>query len=138
MRSGSFNPGGGFKQFVLNVGSGQVMDAIASSGAIPVTLRITSSSDTQWLGDAFGFDSAVAVKTITLPESGDYLITLTTPNAAPASDYQVTFTVITPSSEDAAAERVRFAPGGTSAARRGAQDYLINVARLEGISTYSL
>ncbi|MBV7338615.1 hypothetical protein KFU94_62435 [Chloroflexi bacterium TSY] len=120
MRNGSFNAGGGFKQFVLNVGRGQVMDVIASSGPIPVTLRITSPSELQWLGDAFGFDSAVAVKTIALPESGDYLSTLTTPNAAPASDFQVTFTVITPSSEGAGAERVRFAPGGTSATRRGA------------------
>ena len=118
-RSGVLEAAGGYKEFVLTAGAGQIMEVIASGDPVPVDLAITSPSGVRWLGEPFGYDGAMSIKTILLPESGDYRITLSTPLAAPASNYDLTVSVVTPAQPGAPPERITFAPGATSASRRG-------------------
>ena len=118
-RSGVLEAAGGRKEFLLNAAAGQIMEVIASGDPVPVDLVITSPSGVRWFGEPFGYEGAMSIKTIVLPESGDYLIALSTPLAAPASNYEMSVTVVTPSPAGAPPERVTFAPGATSAMHRG-------------------
>ncbi|MEZ4867068.1 MAG: LysM peptidoglycan-binding domain-containing protein [Caldilineaceae bacterium] len=119
-RTGVLAAGGGNAQYLLNAAAGQVMNVSVTSETTLVTFTIQSPAGTLWTNDIFGFEPGVAVKTIALPESGDYTVTVTTPSGAAATNYTATFEILTPAAASAAPERVNFAAGATEAARHGA------------------
>lgn len=117
---GAFAAGGGSKQYLLNASAGQVLDLSVAGDPAPVSFIIKSPGGTQWPSEVWGIGGLTALKTIVLPQNGDYLISLLVPNAAPATNFNLNVTVLTPTPNSAPAERINFAAGATTADRRGA------------------
>lgn len=133
-QKGAFAAGGGSKQYILNASAGQVMDLSITGDVAPVAFQVKSPDGAQWLSEAWGIGGLTALQTVTLPQNGDYLITLLAPTASPATNFTLDVMVITPSTNNAPAERINFATGGTTADRRGAltpggvKRYVLNAA----------
>ena len=111
----------GRKEYVLNATVGQVMEvAIDSLGSgVPLDLKITSPNGTQWVGyDTWGMGPSF--KTVTLPQSGDYRVTLTPPADTSATTYEATFVVITPAAPSESPERVNVGAGTPQVNHSGA------------------
>jgi hypothetical protein len=135
----------GRKEYILNAAVGQVMQVLIDTpgSSIPLDLKITSPNGSLWTGyDGGGIGSAF--KAIMLPESGDYLITLTTPADAPAMRYEAGFDVITPALPGASPERVDFEGRGAKQAGRsgalvagGAKTYVLSALAGETLKVES-
>jgi hypothetical protein len=110
----------GRKEYILNATVGQVMEVLIDTlgSGVSLDLKITSPNSTQWVGyDGWGIGPAF--KTVTLPQSGDYRVTLTTPADAPAMEYEAGFVIITPAAPGVSPEWVNF-EAARQATRNGA------------------
>jgi hypothetical protein len=111
----------GRKEYILNATVGQVMEVLIDSlgSGVSLDLTIISPNGMLWTDyDSWGIGPSV--KTITLPESGDYRVSLTTPADAPAMEYEAGFVIITPAAPGESPERVDFGAGTTQVHRSGA------------------
>lgn len=122
--------------YVINAGAGQVMEVRANGNPAGIDMMVTAPDGTTYAAEHVEFFGRTQI-VIELPVSGDYVtqVTKTTGAAAiPTTDYEITFTVLTPSAAGAAPERVTFAAGATTATRSGAlgagdrKQYLLNIA----------
>jgi hypothetical protein len=92
-RQGSMPVGGGRKQYVLGAAAGQTMEVRVTSDNAPVRFVVAAPAGTVWEAEAYAADVYIYAKTIVLPASGDYVVTLVTPPAAPATLYTASFTI---------------------------------------------
>jgi hypothetical protein len=79
---------------LLTAAAGQVMNVEVTSDGVPLNFIIVSPSGTRWSAAANTTSAGYrAVTTITLPEQGDYRVTLTKGDHTPSTNYFVTFTI---------------------------------------------
>lgn len=87
--NGTFAAGGDGRSFILSAAQGQTMMIQVTSDAVgAVSIFIKDSTDRIILS---GTDEEPV--TLTLPTTGDYIIALYTPGAAPAINYTLTVTI---------------------------------------------
>ena len=137
------------KQYVLNAQAGQQMDVFVSSFFSPVDFAITAPNGTTWGSERLGSEVWASARTITLPQSGDYTVTMQLPPRTGATEYNIEFTVTSgviqppvtpPITVDV--ERVNFARGATSATRDGelfqdvTKQYLLNAQAGQQMEIY--
>lgn len=91
-RSGAL-PDGGTKEYVLAASAGQIMQVQTTGYSAPVAFTIHSPSGLSWSGEAQGSEVYTYTAQVTLPEDGDYMVTLSVPAGAGATRYDVTFTI---------------------------------------------
>ncbi|MFN8445881.1 MAG: META domain-containing protein [Caldilineaceae bacterium] len=122
-RSGAL-PEAGFKEYVLNAQAGQTLHVQTVGYGAPVEFTIRGPAGTSWPGESQGASAHVYATQVTLPNDGDYIVTLSLLPSAGATRYDVTFTIdgsttvpVTPNPSEA--ERIEFDPGATSAQRSG-------------------
>lgn len=112
--AGTLAQQGDVKQYVLRALAGQRMVIQVNSGQPGIVLTSLRKEG----GETLGISADPAPVVAFLPETGDYLITLTTHNIAPAVAYSLLVEVTSPSGLPEP-ERIVFAPGAVSAAVRG-------------------
>jgi hypothetical protein len=122
-RSGNL-PAGGAKQYVLWAAAGQTMLVHTVGYNAPVEFTLTSPNGGTWSGELAPSEVYIFTVQVVLPQNGDYVTTLSVPPAAGATRYDVIFTISANSQPSTpppvvSPERVRFAPGATSATRSG-------------------
>ena len=81
------------KQYVLNAQAGQRMDVFVSSLFAPVDFTITAPNGITWRSERLGSEAWVAARTITLPQSGDYMVEMHLPPRTGATEYNIEFTI---------------------------------------------
>lgn len=117
-------PAGGVKAYVLRASAGQSMHVQTVGWSAPVNFTIRGPGGTTWHGEMGAADVFIFTAQVTLPEDGDYVVTLNVPPDARATRYDVVFTIVdgappaTPAPTNPP-ERIQFAPGTTSAQRDG-------------------
>jgi heat shock protein HslJ len=93
-RSSLMPTGPGVQQYVLTANAGQTMTVELTSDGVPLALAIESPAGVQWIPEAAPADQGYrSVQTLTLPETGDYLVTLTKADHTPSTNYKVVFTI---------------------------------------------
>jgi hypothetical protein len=85
--------GGGYQRYVLRANEGQGMQVYVTSDNAPVRFDVTGPNGTIWQAVQYGSEVYVHAAAIVLPRGGDYVVTLTSPPGAPATLYDVTFTI---------------------------------------------
>lgn len=122
-RSGALAEGG-VKEYILTANAGQMMHVQTVGYNAPVEFTIRGPGGGSWSGEAQGSEVYIYTAQVTLPSDGDYVVSLTVPANKGATRYDVTFTIDGSAGQPATpspttAERIEFAPGATSAERRG-------------------
>lgn len=112
--SGTLAREGGVKQYVLRALAGQRVEVRVTSDYPGIVL----SSLRREGGETLGVTSDPNPVVTLLPETGDYLITLTTHNIAPAVEYTL-FVEVTDAGTLPEPERIVFAPNTTGTTVRG-------------------
>jgi hypothetical protein len=93
-RSGLLPSGVGVKQYVLGGRAGQTMTVDATSDDVPLAMTIESPSGTRWIPEMMPVDGGYFIgRRFTLPETGDYLVTLSKAERTPSTNYTITFTI---------------------------------------------
>lgn len=93
-RSGLLPSGIGVKQYVLAGRAGQTMTVDATSDGVPLAMTIESPSGTSWIPEMMPVDGGYRIgQQLTLPQTGDYLVTLSKANHTPSTNYTITFTI---------------------------------------------
>lgn len=113
-RSGTLASQGDVKQYVLRALAGQRMEVQVTSDHPGIVI----SSVRREGGETLGVTSDPAPLVTLLPQTGDYLITLTTHNIAPPVEYTL-FVEVTDAGTLAEPERIVFEPGATGTTVRG-------------------
>ena len=122
--------------FLLNARAGQVMQVSVSSAANDLFLSVTSPGGTPLVRAESGAQSFNG----TLPENGDYRLTVLSTSGTAHSNYTLFVSVTgsgsspapTPTQASSTTQRINFAPGATSASVTGSVDggstrtYLVN------------
>lgn len=85
--------GGDSKRYVLNARAGQTMNVHVTAYQTEVRFTVASPGEVTWLSNAYGSEVYFNALTLILPESGDYIITATTPNAAGATRFDLGVTI---------------------------------------------
>lgn len=116
-RSGTIAAGSD-KQYALAASAGQTVRVQTVSAGAPVDITVYGPGGASWSGEAQAADATVTAE-VTAPENGDYLVTLSLPADATASNYEVTFTVDAIASQSGPVERIAFAPDASPTERRG-------------------
>ncbi|MCE7984438.1 MAG: META domain-containing protein [Caldilinea sp. CFX5] len=122
-RSGAL-PAGGIKAYVLRANAGQTMHVQTVGWSAPVNFTIRSPGGATWEGELQPAGAYIHTAQVTLPQDGDYEVTLAVPPDAGATRYDVAFTILngapptTPAPTEPP-ERIEFAPGAISAQRSG-------------------
>jgi hypothetical protein len=92
--------------YALAASAGQMVTVTVAGDAAPVNFTVYGPGGTAWPGEAqTGADNQVTTA-LAAPETGDYLVTLTTPADGAETGYEVTFTV-----EPSAVARITFPDG---------------------------
>jgi hypothetical protein len=125
MRTGSLAQAS-IKQYLLHARAGQTMDVLTTGYNAPVGFSISSPTGTTWEAQPVGeLGYWEYTRTVVLPESGDYLITLSLlPGAVAVTDYAVRFAA---AALPVPPERVAFASGEPSSTRTGIIGAGVNV-----------
>jgi hypothetical protein len=98
-RSGLLPSGPGVKQYVLRGNAGQTMTVDAISDAVPLAMTIESPAGFRWIPEMMPIEGGYRIgRQLTLPETGDYLVTLTKDNHTPSTNYTIMFTIQSPAS----------------------------------------
>ena len=113
-RSGTLAAQGDVQQYLFRAGAGQRIEVAVSSDAPGIVIYSLRDDAGQTLAISSDPIPLVAF----LPETGDYVITLTTHNIAPAVAYTLTVE-ITDAGAVPEPERITFAPGATGASVSG-------------------
>jgi hypothetical protein len=94
-RSGLLPSGYGVKQYVLTGSAGQTMTVDAFSDDVPLSMTITVPNGMQRIPEMFPAEGGGyrIGHEFMLPESGDYLVTLTKSDQTPSTNYTVDFTI---------------------------------------------
>jgi pimeloyl-ACP methyl ester carboxylesterase len=94
-RIGLLPSGSAVKQYVLSANAGQTMTVDVTSDDVALSLTITTPSGMQRIPEAFPADGGGyrVGHEFTLPESGDYLLTLTKADHTPSTNYTADFTI---------------------------------------------
>ena len=95
-RSSLLPSGVGVKQYVLAAKAGQTLSVVVTSDGVSLSLLIEGPGGTLWGSTATPADGGYrAAQTVTLPEAGDYRVTLTKAEHTPSTNYQVAFALDT-------------------------------------------
>jgi heat shock protein HslJ len=94
-RSGLLPTGYGVKQYFLTGNAGQTMTVDIFSDDVPLSMTITLPNGTSRIPEMSPANGGGyrTVHEFTLPESGDYLITLTKADHTPSTNYTADFTI---------------------------------------------
>lgn len=92
---GGLQPSGpGIEQYVLMANQGQTMTVDVVSDGVPLSLTIESPSGNRWIPEMRETPDGYEIgHQFTLPETGDYLVTLGKADHTPSTNYTVTFTI---------------------------------------------
>ena len=94
-RSGSLPSGASVQQYLLSANTGMTLTVDATSDAAPLSMTIESPSGNQRIPEMMPADDGYTIgHQFVLPEPGYYLVTLAKGDEAPATDYTVTFTLV--------------------------------------------
>lgn len=85
--------GPGLQQYVLGASAGQTLTVELTSDDVPLSLTIESPTGTRWIPAAIPDNGFRSVQTVTLPETGDYIVTLTKADHTPSTNYRIVFTI---------------------------------------------
>lgn len=110
---------GSDKQYALAASVGQTVRVQTVGDGTPVDIAIYGPGGASWSGEAQAEDDATVTAEVTVPENGDYLVTLSLPVEAVESSYEVTFMVDAVAAQPGPATRIAFAPNGTPTERSG-------------------
>ncbi|HXF64154.1 MAG TPA: META domain-containing protein [Caldilineaceae bacterium] len=91
--SGLLPAGGGVQQYVLAASAGQTLAVEVMSDDVPVEAVITGPTGFLATAEPVGGDANHVAQTVPLAETGDYTVTLATPDRMPSTNYTVTFTI---------------------------------------------
>ncbi len=93
-RSSLLPSGYGVKQYVLTGNTGQTMTVDVFSDGVPLSMTITLPNGMQRIPEMFPADNGYRIgHEFMLPESGDYLVTLTKSDHTPSTNYTADFTI---------------------------------------------
>jgi hypothetical protein len=93
-RSSLLPSGPGVKQYVLAGSAGQTMTVDATSDDVPLAMTIESPAGMRWIPEMRPADDGYHIgQQLTLPQTGDYLVTLTKADHTPSTNYTITFTI---------------------------------------------
>jgi hypothetical protein len=83
------------KQFVMRAEAGQTMTVDIFSDDVPLSMTITAPNGMQRIPEMFPVEGGGyrIGHEFTLPESGDYLVTLTKADQTPSTNYTADFTI---------------------------------------------
>jgi len=86
--------GPGVKQYVLATSANQTMTVDATSDDVPLSLTIESPDGMRTIPEMMPIDGGYRIgHTMTLPATGDYLVTLGKGDHSPSTNYTITFTI---------------------------------------------
>lgn len=98
-RSGSLPSGAIVQQYLLSANTGMTLTVDATSDAAPLSMTIESPSGNQRIPEMMPADDGYTIgHQFVLPEPGYYLVTLAKGDEAPATNYTVTFTLVSTAS----------------------------------------
>lgn len=135
--SGTLSPGDD-KQYALAASAGQRLHVQTVGYGAPISVTIHGPDGTTWTGEQLPAGAYIVVSEITTPETGDYLIILSSSPDAAETSYDVAFTIGTSATQPMTpqpdpVDRIVFEPGTNSAERSGLlpsgpgiQQYLIS------------
>lgn len=93
-RSSLLPTGPGLQQYVLAASAGQTMTVELTSDDVPLSLTMASPTGARWVSEALPADDSYRItQTVSLPETGDYIVTLTKPDHTPSTNYEIAFTI---------------------------------------------
>lgn len=85
--SGNLRAGGDLQRYILRAGAGQTIEVQSLPESAPLSLSLYSAD-----GDAFFYDVEGLLQAV-LPETEDYVLTVSTPNAMGAVTYELRITI---------------------------------------------
>jgi hypothetical protein len=93
-RSGLLPSGPGVKHYVLLANAAQTMTVAMTSDSVPLGLTIVSPIGMRWIPEMTPANGGYrTAHTLTLPETGDYQVTLTKADHTPSTNYAAEFTI---------------------------------------------
>lgn len=92
-RSGAL-PAGGVTEYVVSASAGQTLHVQTVGYHAPVGITVTGPDGQSWSGEQGPSDVYIFVAQVELPEDGDYSVTLSLPEDAGATRFDVAFTLI--------------------------------------------
>jgi hypothetical protein len=122
-RSGAV-PAGGVVEYVLPAAAGEALHVQTVGYHAPVQIAVTGPKGESWSGEQGASEVYIFVAQVQLPQDGEYVVTLTVPEGAGATHFDVAFTLATGAFLDSdllatPPERVDFEPGARSAILSG-------------------
>jgi hypothetical protein len=111
---GSTLASGSDQDYALAASAGQTVTVETVGAAAPVNFSIYGPGGATWSGEAQAAADHRVTTQFAVPETGDYLVTLTAPVDGAETDYEVTFTV-----DPSAVVRIAFPAGETVVERSG-------------------
>jgi heat shock protein HslJ len=117
-RSGTLPPGG-VKEYLLSAAAGQRLHLQTVGYTAPVHFTLRGPDGQSWSGEPGASDVYIFTVEVFLPETGDYVVTLTVPLEADATRYDAAFTIDASTQSSAPPERVEFESGSVSAQQSG-------------------
>jgi pimeloyl-ACP methyl ester carboxylesterase len=97
--------GPGIQQYVIAATEGQSMTVDVTSDGTPLSLTIESPSGNRWIREMMPTEEGYIIgHQLTVPETGDYLVTLGKGDHTPSTNFVATFTIIAPASPTASEE----------------------------------
>jgi hypothetical protein len=93
-RIGLLPSGPGVKQYVLRGSAGQTMAVDATSDGVPLAMTIESPDGFRWIPEMMPVAGGYRIgRQLTLPVTGDYLVTLTKGDHTPSTNYTIMFAI---------------------------------------------
>ena len=102
------------QDYALAASTGQTVTVETEGNAEPVNFTVYGPGGATWSGEAQADAGNRMTAQFTAPESGDYLVTLTTPADGAETEYKVMFTI-----DPSAVARIEFPAGDTMAEQSG-------------------
>jgi pimeloyl-ACP methyl ester carboxylesterase len=94
--------GPGIQQYVIAATEGQTLTVDVTSDGTPLNLTIESPSGNRWIPEMMPTEEAYTIgHQFTVPETGDYLVTLGKADHTPSTNFVATFTITPPASATA-------------------------------------
>lgn len=93
-RSGLLPSGPGTLQYVLTANEGQIITVDATSDGVPLSMIIAEPNGYQMIPEMHRVEGGYAIGAqLTLPATGDYVVTLNKGDHSSSTNYKVTFTI---------------------------------------------